>query len=53
MLRAGGPGQFLQQTVERFTPARIAGENPGSKYEAAKKLGVRILDEGEFLEMVQ
>jgi len=30
----------------------IAGEDPGSKYEKAKKLGVKILHEKEFLKMI-
>ena len=29
----------------------VVGENPGSKYDKAKKLGVRIIDENKFKEM--
>ena len=31
----------------------IAGDNPGSKYNKAKKLGIKILDEDEFLKMLK
>ncbi|NOQ68275.1 NAD-dependent DNA ligase LigA, partial [Patescibacteria group bacterium] len=31
----------------------VAGEKPGSKFEKAKKLGVKILNEEEFLEIVK
>ncbi|MFA5013130.1 MAG: NAD-dependent DNA ligase LigA [Candidatus Paceibacterota bacterium] len=31
----------------------IAGENPGSKYDKAKKLGVKIIDEKEFLKKLR
>ncbi len=30
----------------------VAGESPGSKYEKAKNIGITILDEKEFLEML-
>ena len=30
----------------------VKGENPGSKYEKALKLGVKIIDEKEFLKMI-
>jgi NAD-dependent DNA ligase len=31
----------------------VAGANPGSKYEKAKKLGVKIIDEDQFKEMLK
>jgi len=31
----------------------IAGENPGSKFDKAKKYGVKIIDEKKFLEMIK
>jgi len=31
----------------------VAGENPGSKYDKAKKLGVKIIDEKEFLDLLK
>jgi NAD-dependent DNA ligase len=30
----------------------IAGEDSGSKYDKAKKIGIDILDEGDFLKMI-
>jgi NAD-dependent DNA ligase len=31
----------------------VAGEDPGSKFAKAKALGVRILDEPDFLKLVK
>ena len=42
---AGEAGEPLQRSV--------AGESAGSKYDDAKKLGIKIIDEKEFLEMVK
>ncbi|MFY9462349.1 MAG: BRCT domain-containing protein, partial [Candidatus Sungiibacteriota bacterium] len=30
----------------------VAGSEPGSKYEKAKKLGVKTIDEKEFLRII-
>jgi len=30
----------------------VAGENPGSKYDKAKSLGVKIINEKEFLNLL-
>ncbi|GAH96659.1 unnamed protein product, partial [marine sediment metagenome] len=30
----------------------VLGKNPGSKYEKAKKLGIKIIQEKEFLKMM-
>ncbi|MFA5997900.1 MAG: NAD-dependent DNA ligase LigA [Candidatus Paceibacterota bacterium] len=44
--RAGGKPA---STVSAKTSFVVAGENPGSKFDTAKKLGVRVLTEAEFL----
>jgi len=46
-------GGEATETVSKNTTAVIVGENPGSKYEKAKKLGVQIMNEKEFLEMIK
>ena len=40
-------------SVSKNTSFVIAGENPGSKFDKAKNLGVIILTEDEFLEMIK
>jgi DNA ligase (NAD+) len=45
-------GARMGSTVTRKTTALIAGESPGSKVDKARKLGVRIIGPGEFLELV-
>ncbi|MBU3965334.1 NAD-dependent DNA ligase LigA [Patescibacteria group bacterium] len=45
-------GGNVSSAVSRKTSYLVAGENPGSKYEKAKKFGVKILSEKEFLEMI-
>ncbi|MBI2451206.1 MAG: NAD-dependent DNA ligase LigA [Parcubacteria group bacterium] len=45
-------GGEISDSVSQKTSYVIAGEEPGAKYERAKKLKVRILNENEFLEMV-
>jgi len=46
-------GGKATNSVSKKTSFVVVGENPGSKYEKAKKLGVKILDEKEFLELVK
>ena len=44
-------GGKISSTVSKNTDFVIAGENPGSKFEKAKDLGVKILDEADFLNL--
>jgi len=39
-------------SVSRNTSFLLLGENPGSKLEKAKKLGIKIIDEREFLDLI-
>ena len=45
-------GGKVSSSVSQETSAVIAGSDPGSKYDKAQKLGVKILNEKEFLEMI-
>lgn len=44
-------GGSVSSSVSRKTDFVVAGADPGSKYDNAKKLGVPILDEAEFLKL--
>ncbi|TAN58400.1 NAD-dependent DNA ligase LigA [Patescibacteria group bacterium] len=46
-------GGRTSESASRETDFLVAGENPGSKYDKAKKLGVKILGEKEFSEMIR
>ena len=46
-------GGDVTESVSKTTSFVVVGEEPGSKYEKAKKLGVTILDEGEFLRKIK
>jgi DNA ligase (NAD+) len=41
------------ESVSKKTDYVVAGTDPGSKYEKAKKLGVKILDEADFLKFIK
>jgi len=45
-------GGTATSTVSKKTDYVIAGEDPGSKYEKAKSMGVAILDEEGFLKLI-
>ncbi|MBI2053081.1 MAG: NAD-dependent DNA ligase LigA, partial [Candidatus Ryanbacteria bacterium] len=45
-------GGDATEAVSRNTDYVVAGFSPGSKYDRAKKLGVKILTEKEFLAMI-
>ncbi len=50
ILAAGGK---VSGSVSKKTDYVVAGENPGSKYDDAQKLGVPVIDEKAFLQLVQ
>jgi DNA ligase (NAD+) len=45
-------GAEVGSTVTRKTTGLVVGDSPGSKLEKARQLGVRIIGEKEFLELV-
>lgn len=46
-------GGDVSSSVSRKTDYVVVGENPGSKYEKAKKLGVKIIGEEEFAKLIK
>ncbi len=46
-------GGDVSSTVSKNTDYVVVGSEPGSKYDNAKKLGVKTIDEKEFLKMVK
>jgi DNA ligase (NAD+) len=46
-------GGSIHTSTTKMTSYVVTGANPGSKVEKAKKLGVTILTEKEFLDMVE
>jgi DNA ligase (NAD+) len=46
-------GGKVSSSVSAQTDFVVAGTDPGSKYDKAKELGVKIIDEKEFLEMIK
>ena len=46
-------GGGVSSSVSKQTSFIVAGKNPGSKYERGKKLGVKIINEKEFLSKVK
>ncbi|MEK7194061.1 MAG: NAD-dependent DNA ligase LigA [Patescibacteria group bacterium] len=48
--KAGGK---TSSSVSKITSYLLAGENAGEKLEKAKELGVKVIDEGAFLKMLE
>ncbi|MCK4485774.1 MAG: NAD-dependent DNA ligase LigA [Desulfobacterales bacterium] len=46
-------GGKVSSSVSRKTAYVVAGKDPGSKFDKAKEIGVKILDEKEFIEMTR
>jgi DNA ligase (NAD+) len=46
-------GADIAESVSQKTTAVIVGEEPGSKYDKAKKLGVKILHEDKLLKLIK
>ncbi len=52
-LRIKTLGGKVTDSVSKQTDYVIVGEEPGSKYDKAKKLRVRIVEEKEFLMLIK
>jgi DNA ligase (NAD+) len=50
--RIRAQGGDASESVSKKTSYLVAGAEPGSKYEKAQKLGVKIIDEKEFLKLL-
>ena len=46
-------GGDTSESVSKKTDFVVAGENPGSKQEQAKELGIKIINEKEFLQLLE
>ncbi|WP_457623512.1 NAD-dependent DNA ligase LigA [Persephonella sp.] len=46
-------GGHATNSVSKKTSYVVVGENPGSKYRKAQNLGLTILDENQFIEMIK
>lgn len=45
-------GGSTSSSVSKLTSLVVVGKNPGSKYDKAKQLGIKIINEEEFLKML-
>jgi DNA ligase (NAD+) len=46
-------GGEISKSVSKKTDYLVLGKEPGSKYEEAKKLGIKIIEESKFLKMIK
>ena len=46
-------GGDISESVSKETDYVVAGSEPGEKFDKAKKLGIKIISEKEFLEMIE
>jgi DNA ligase (NAD+) len=46
-------GGDVSSSVSKNTDFVVVGKNPGSKYDKARELGVKIIEEEEFLKMIR
>jgi DNA ligase (NAD+) len=46
-------GGDISSSVSKKTDYIVAGASPGSKYDKAKKIGVKIIDEEEFIKLMK
>jgi DNA ligase (NAD+) len=46
-------GGKVKESVSKETSYVVVGVDPGSKYETAKKLGIKILSEDDFLQLIK
>jgi DNA ligase (NAD+) len=46
-------GGEVLSSISKNLDYLVVGENPGSKYKKAKKIGIKILSEPEFLKMIK
>ena len=51
-LQADSASRAVSSSVSRKTSYLVAGEDPGSKLDDAQALGVEVLGEDQFLEMI-
>ena len=46
-------GGHPSSSISKNTDCLVVGKEPGSKHEKAKSLGVKIVEEAEFVKMVK